>query len=227
MADYDEARKLDPAFAEARFHRALARLARNEPDQALADYKDLIRYDPRTPEGYKDWGTAEGRERRSQAVDRLEAALQAAKAEALAHSQKGTALHKEKKLDEAIAEYDKALEWYPRYAEVYYNRGLAYRQKDDLPTAIANYTQAVRLEPKYVAAYANRGFAYYKQGQLDRVLMDFDRILELDPANADARKSKEVIEGMRAEASRSYCGSGVGRKRRYSAEVPRRSGTEK
>ena len=68
--------------------------------------------------------------------------------------------------------------------------------KDDLPTAIANYTQAVRLEPKYVAAYANRGFAYYKQGQLDRALADFDRILELDPANADARKSKEVIEGM-------------------------------
>ena len=127
MADYDEALKLDPAFAEARFHRALARLAHNEPDQALADYKDLIRYDPRTPEGYKDWGTAAGREKRSQAVNRLEAALQAAKAEAVVHSQKGTALHKEKKLDEAIAEYDKALEWYPRYAEVYYNRGLAYR----------------------------------------------------------------------------------------------------
>ena len=56
IADYDEALKLDPAFAEARFHRALAHVARNEPDQALADYRQLIRLDPQTPEGYKDWG---------------------------------------------------------------------------------------------------------------------------------------------------------------------------
>ncbi|MEN6449006.1 MAG: tetratricopeptide repeat protein, partial [Thermoguttaceae bacterium] len=85
-------------------------------------------------------------------------------------------------------------ELYPRFAEIYYNRGLACRQKDDIPNAVANYSQAIRLDPKYLGAYANRGFANYKQHQLDRALADFDAILQIDPNNADARKSKDVIE---------------------------------
>ena len=132
--------KLDPAFAEAYFNRALAYVAKSDSDNALADYRKLIRLDPRTPDDYKDWGRAEDKAARAKAVDRLEDLLQAAKADAQKHSQQGAAFHKAGELDKAIAEYDQALELYPRYAEVYYNRGLAYRQKDDLAKAIADYS---------------------------------------------------------------------------------------
>jgi tetratricopeptide (TPR) repeat protein len=61
---------------------------------------------------------------------------------------------------------------------------------------LLDYTQAVKLDPKYLAAYSNRGYAYYKAGDLERSLADFEKILELDPANADAKKSKNVITSL-------------------------------
>ena len=124
------------------------------------------------------------------AVDRLEELLQDSKAEAQVHSQRGAKLHKDGDLASAIAEYDKAVELYPRYPEVYYNRGLAHRKMDEMAAALADYTQAIRLDPKYVPAYANRGYAYYMLKDYHNALADFDRILELDPNNTDAKKSR-------------------------------------
>lgn len=123
--------------------------------------------------------------------------------EAKVHSQQGTALFKEAAadkpipdkalLEKAIAEYDRALELYPRYTEVYYNRGLAYRMKDNVAKAVSDYTQAIHLDPKYIPAYYNRGYVYYTRGDYDRALADFDKILELDPNHAAARKGHDVI----------------------------------
>ncbi len=135
LTDFDQAITLDSAFAEAYFNRALAHAAKNEIDKATADYRQLIQLDPRTPDAYKDWGRAEDKAARAKAVDLLEDTFLKGKAEALSHSQQGIALHKEGQLDKAIAEYDKALDLYPRYTEVYYNRGLAYRQKENITKA--------------------------------------------------------------------------------------------
>ena len=148
---------------------------------------------PATPEAYKDWGRAEDKEGRVKTVEQLEQTLLQAKPDAQQHFRQGAALHKEGTLDQALAEYDKAVELYPRYPEVYYNRGLAYRHKDDLVKAIADYSRAIRLDPKYVPAYANRGYVYYKLGRLQKALADFDKILELDPGNANARESRNII----------------------------------
>ncbi len=153
----------------------------------------MVGLDPRTAEAYKDWGRAEDKERRVKTVEQLEQALLKAKPDAQKHFQQGAALHKEGELDKALAEYDKAVELYPRYPEVYYNRGLAYRQKDELARAVADYSRAIRLDPKYVPAYANRGYVYYKLGRLDKALADFDKILELDPGNANAKESRNII----------------------------------
>jgi aldose 1-epimerase len=193
LADYDQAIKLEPTYAEAYFNRALAYAAKSDFEKALADYKQVIGLDPRTPEGYKDWGRAEDKEGRVKTVEQLEQTLLQAKPDAQQHFRQGAALHKEGTLDQALAEYDKAVELYPRYPEVYYNRGLAYRHKDDLVKAIADYSRAIRLDPKYVPAYANRGYVYYKLGRLQKALADFDKILELDPGNANARESRNII----------------------------------
>ena len=144
LADYGAALKLDPTFARAYFQRALVYVARQQMATALADYRQVVRLAPRSPEVYKGWGRAEDKDSRGRAVDQLEALLEQAKDEARGHSQQGTAFHKAGDFDKAVAEYDKALELYPRYTEIYYNRGLAYRQKGDLDRAIGDYTHALR-----------------------------------------------------------------------------------
>ncbi|NEQ68371.1 MAG: tetratricopeptide repeat protein [Symploca sp. SIO2D2] len=49
------------------------------------------------------------------------------------------------KLDQAIADYNRALKINPKFAEAYHNRGGAYHNKGELEQAIADYTQAFKI----------------------------------------------------------------------------------
>jgi tetratricopeptide (TPR) repeat protein len=217
IAEFNKARKLDADNAETHFHLAIVQIKIGKTDEAVADYREVIRLEPRDPDGYKKWDVNPDRSGESN-ISRLETALAKYKDEARGHYLKGVALHKEEKLDEAVAEYDRAVLLYPRLPEVHYNRGLAFRRKGDLEKnafkaqgepekaaaaeqvelekAAADYSQAIELDPKFTAAYSNRGFVNFKLGDYDGALADFRKVLELDPKNADAKKSIEVIEQM-------------------------------
>ena len=64
--------------------------------------------------------------------------------------------------DQAIADYNMAIELKPDYAQAYVNRGNAYRDKGVIDRAIADYSKAIELKPDYAQAYYNRGGAYNK-----------------------------------------------------------------
>ena len=98
-------------------------------------------------------------------------------------------MHKEDKLDEAIAQYDKAVLAYPRCPGVHYNRGLAFRKKGQLDSAVTDYSQAIDLDPRFVDAYANRGYAYFKLGEFAAALADFDKGVGVGPA--ERRRAKK------------------------------------
>ena len=82
--------------------------------------------------------------------------------------ERGNSAYRKGNLDQAIADYTKAIELDPQYAKAYYNRGNAYSAKGNLDQAIADYTQVIGLEPQSVTAYYNRGLVYSRQGHLDR-----------------------------------------------------------
>ena len=103
---------------------------------------------------------------------------------------------------------------YPRCPEVHYNRGLAFRKLGKLENAIIDYTQSIALDPRLAAAYANRGYAHFKLSELENeqggdrgdnemseALADFEKVLELEPTNAEALKSKELIQKMQQSKS--------------------------
>ncbi len=165
----------------------------------MADYREVIKLDPHDAEAYKKWDVNPEAVGGQSNVQRLEKAMAKHQPEAKEHYVKGIALHKEGKLVEAIAEYDKAVLLYPRCPEVHYNRGLAYRAHGDLEQAAVDYTQAIELDPKLTAAYSNRGYVNFKLGDIAGALADFKKVLELDPQNADAKKSIEVIEKMQKQ----------------------------
>src|SRR5262249_16119380 len=52
IADYDEALKLDPLYALAWMNRGSARQGKGEYAQALADFAEATRLNPKAPEGY-------------------------------------------------------------------------------------------------------------------------------------------------------------------------------
>ena len=66
-----------------------------------------------------------------------------------AHINLGLALMAKNQLDEAIAEFKKAIELDPKDAIAHYNLGIALQAKNHLDEAIAEYRKAIELDPNY------------------------------------------------------------------------------
>ena len=88
-------------------------------------------------------------------------------------------------LDEAITDFDRAIELSPGDATIYFARAeartaiLGFNEK-----AISDYTKAIELNPDYTLAYRNRGLALINPGfpeDATSALADLDKAIELDP----------------------------------------------
>src|SRR4030042_1222790 len=79
--------------------------------------------------------------------------------------------------DNAISDFNKALEVNPNYADAYYNRGIAYGKKEQYDNEIPDYNKALEVNPNYAEAYFNRGVIYEKRGQYDNAISDFNKAL--------------------------------------------------
>jgi Tfp pilus assembly protein PilF len=72
-----------------------------------------------------------------------------------AHCSRGLALQGLKRLDEALASYDKALALKPDFAEVFNNRGQFLHELKRFEEALASYDKALALKPDYAEPHWN------------------------------------------------------------------------
>ena len=82
-------------------------------------------------------------------------------------------------IDDAISNYNRAIELNPRFAEAYVGRGNAYMDGEEYELAIADYDDALRLNPDDAVAYFYRAYAYAGQGELDCAISDYGDTLRL------------------------------------------------
>ena len=61
--------------------------------------------------------------------------------------------------EEAIADFDMAIELQPELYEAYFFRGNAYLNKGDIEKAIEDYDKTIEIRSDYADAYVNRGNA--------------------------------------------------------------------
>jgi tetratricopeptide (TPR) repeat protein len=111
---------------------------------------------------------------------------------ASAYINRGVALSRLKRYDEAIEDYNIGLGLDPKLAVGFYNRGLARISKDQLDTAINDFTAAITLNADYVDAFVNRGFAWDKLGQHDKAIADYNSALSIDPHHGPALNRRGV-----------------------------------
>jgi len=76
------------------------------------------------------------------------------------HFKRGQANYEAGKLEQAIADYTKAIGLNPQLPPAYYSRGLAYADIGNLDQAIEDYTIAIELDPDFAKIYISRGNAY-------------------------------------------------------------------
>lgn len=110
------------------------------------------------------------------------------------HNRQGISNHSSGELENAIAEYDRAIALNPNYTQAYNNRGLAKGQLGDLAGAIADYNRAINLDNNYAKAYYNR--ALNKAALKDRAgaIADFDRAANLFHEQGDLANYQKAIE---------------------------------
>jgi tetratricopeptide (TPR) repeat protein len=96
-----------------------------------------------------------------------------------------------KKFDEALVDFNKAMEIDPAFAEGYYNRGIVYYNTKKYAEAIADYSKAIELKTNYPEAYFNRGLANYYSGKKQPACLDFQQAKTLGLA-----KASETIKDM-------------------------------
>ncbi len=94
--------------------------------------------------------------------------------------------------EQAIADYNQAIQINPQDAEAYNNRGIAYADLGQYEQATADYNQALQINPQLAEAYYNRGNAYYDLGQYEQAIADYTQAIQINPQLAKAYHNRGV-----------------------------------
>jgi len=119
------------------------------------------------------------------------AAGQADPNEAVQRNNLGASLLEQGKVDEAIAEFRKAVALDPKYTAAQLNLAYAYDGQGQIDEAMAQYQTVITLEPGNLFAQNNLGVLYDKQGRYEEAVAAFEQVLQIDPSNATARQNLE------------------------------------
>ena len=100
------------------------------------------------------------------------------------YSDRGVAKWRLKRLDDAIADFTKAVSLNPEYAPAYTNRGNVFLEMNRAEDAYKDFDRAVSLAPDFGVAYSNRANANQRLNRLDSAEKDFRKAIELMPGSA-------------------------------------------
>ncbi len=197
IADYDEAIRLNPDYANAYLHRGdtKIKLGYRKASEMYIDYMQEEReiYLNRpfllrifTKPNYK-YSPMEIKEKCTKVFDKscykaiadYNEAIRIKPDFAEAYNNRGDAKSALEDKQSAIADYNEAIRLNPDFAEAYYNRGSAKNNLGDKQGAIADYNQAICFKPDYANAYYNRGLIKKERGKKQEALADFRKAAEL------------------------------------------------
>ena len=153
--------------------------------QAIDDYTQAIKIDPKNPTYYRDRGVAYGKLKNyKQAIDDYTQAIKIDDKNAIYYVGRGLAYFQLKDYKQAINDYSQAIKIDDKNA-IYYNaRGLTYLELKDYKQAIDDLTQAIKLDTKNAIYYNLRGFAYFQLKDYKQAINDYTQAIQLDPKNA-------------------------------------------
>jgi protein O-mannosyl-transferase len=93
----------------------------------------------------------------------------------------GNALLQKRQVDEALEQFQKALEINPIYVDARSNLGAALFQRGRVDEAVAQYEKALEINPCHAQANYNLGLALFQKGQVDNAIAQYKRALEINP----------------------------------------------
>lgn len=124
--------------------------------------------------------------------------VQAESDEAIERNKLGVELLEEERVEEAIAEFQKAVELNQENASARLNLAYTYDRQGRIEEAMAEYRKAIELEPGNLHAHNNLGVLYDKKGFYDEAIAEFEKALQIDPSDANVLENLENTKGNKA-----------------------------
>ncbi len=98
-----------------------------------------------------------------------------------AYRERGLIHRRALRLDEALDDFNRAIELEPS-AEIYYRRGVTYAKQRIFKLAVTDFDEAIERDPNHAAAYLNRGLISMVAGMFEKAVADAERAIEIDPS---------------------------------------------
>jgi Flp pilus assembly protein TadD len=120
---------------------------------------------------------------------------------------KGVAFDRQKRTEEAIDAYNKALEINPHDVRSLFNKGVDLQMLGRTDEALACYETALSVTPNDAEIWSNKGIALRMMGRTDEAVQCYDRAIELNPRDAGVWSNRGVAlraVGRMEEAIQSY-----------------------
>ncbi len=110
-----------------------------------------------------------------------------------AYTNRGLLYKQEKKPDNALEMYNKAIAMNKAEKEALVNRGNIYFDRQDFERAIQDYNACLAIDSAMQKAIENRGSAYGALGKYDLALTDLNKALELNPKSVNGYANRGVF----------------------------------
>ena len=101
--------------------------------------------------------------------------------DAAAYYERGNLYLDNDKFDDALADYNKAVDLGSKNPFAFAKRGNAFYKKKDYDLAISNYNIAITIKPTLQDVYFQRGMAYADKKDYDTAITDYTKSIELKP----------------------------------------------
>lgn len=91
----------------------------------------------------------------------------------------GNSLHNLNYCEEAIACYQKAIEYKPEDDAAWNNIGITQAKQKNYKAAVISYDRALEIQPRNSIAWLNRGIALVELGRYEEAIASYDKVIEL------------------------------------------------
>ena len=103
---------------------------------------------------------------------------------------KANTFYELQRYQEALNNYQQAIEIKPEYAQAWNGQAKALYELDSHQEALSAYDKAIELEPNYLDSWKGRGFALNKLKRYQEAIYSFDKALKLQPESPEILNAK-------------------------------------
>jgi len=99
----------------------------------------------------------------------------------MAYINLGKTLDEQGDVEQAMAQFQKALQINPNFVEAHNDLGIMLFEKGRVDEAIAQYQKALQSDPDNAETRNNLGFALFQKGRVDEAIVQYQATLEINP----------------------------------------------